>query len=61
MKQRQHAVQTHNALYRNFAKAGMFNSLIRDDRVQNKVSKMKCLHHAVNNVQAYASTPTECN
>ncbi len=57
VKLRRPNIRTHNALYRNFAKAGVFSVSIPDDRVQNKVSTMKCLQNMVNNVQTYASTP----
>ncbi len=34
-------IQTHNALYRNSAKADVFRGSIRNDSMQNKISLMK--------------------
>ncbi len=54
------AVRSQN-LYWDFAKADMFSGSIRDDRAQNKISIMKCLHRMANNVQACSSTPIGYN
>ncbi len=51
VKQRQRARWTHNALYRNFVKAGVFSGSIRDDRVQHRVYTMKCLRDTENNIK----------